>query len=298
MKAHLMKRIIETFIGPSLIKMDFFIAKEEIVNSLNTTLGVVEKRQTLPILSNVLFEVDESSLKLTATDLESEILTVSTISNFKSGGKTTVPAKKISELCRLLPENSEIHIYLDGESLKIETASGKYNLATLPSEDFPVFDQEEASSPINITSKNLKRLITKTSFAMGNQDWRHYLNGLYLSIEDTYITSVATDAHRLATASLSLNEAVSESISGIVPRKAINEIAKLVSEEGDNIILSLGSNSIKAVSGGTTFISKLIEGKFPDYEQVIPSGESSTLKIGRKLFSESLQKRIDNYQNL
>ena len=285
-----MKRIIETFIGLLLIKMDFFIAKEEIVNSLNTTLGVVEKRQTLPILSNVLFEVDESSLKLTATDLESEILTVSTISNFKSGGKTTVPAKKISELCRLLPENSEIHIYLDGESLKIETASGKYNLATLPSEDFPVFDQEEVSSPINITSKNLKRLITKTSFAMGNQDWRHYLNGLYLSIEDTSITSVATDAHRLATASLSLNEAVSESISGIVPRKAINEIAKLVSEEGDNIILSLGSNSIKAVSGGTTFISKLIEGKFPDYEQVIPSGESSTLKIGRKLFSESLSR--------
>jgi DNA polymerase-3 subunit beta len=160
----------------------------------------------------------------------------------------------------------------------------------LPSEDFPVFDQEEASSPINITSKNLKRLITKTSFAMGNQDWRHYLNGLYLSVEDTYITSVATDAHRLATASLSLNESVSESISGIVPRKAINEIAKLVSEEGDNIILSLGSNSIKVVSGGTTFISKLIEGKFPDYEQVIPSGESSTLKIGRKLFSESLSR--------
>ena len=285
-----MKRIIETFIGLLLIKMDFFIAKEEIVNSLNTTLGVVEKRQTLPILSNVLFEVDELSLKLTATDLESEILTVSTISNFKSGGKTTVPAKKISELCRLLPENSEIHIYLDGESLKIETTSGKYNLATLPSEDFPVFDQEEASSPINITSKNLKRLITKTSFAMGNQDWRHYLNGLYLSVEDTYITSVATDAHRLATASLSLNESVSESISGIVPRKAINEIAKLVSEEGDNIILSLGSNSIKVVSGGTTFISKLIEGKFPDYEQVIPSGESSTLKIGRKLFSESLSR--------
>ena len=285
-----MKRIIETFIGLLLIKMDFFIAKEEIVNSLNTTLGVVEKRQTLPILSNVLFEVDESSLKLTATDLESEILAVSTISNFKSGGKTTVPAKKISELCRLLPENSEIHIYLDGESLKIETASGKYNLATLPSEDFPVFDQEEVSSPINITSKNLKRLITKTSFAMGNQDWRHYLNGLYLSIEDTSITSVATDAHRLATASLSLNEAVSESISGIVPRKAINEIAKLVNEEGDNIILSLGSNSIKAISGGTTFISKLIEGKFPDYEQVIPSGESSTLKIGRKLFSESLSR--------
>ena len=157
--------------------MDFYITKEEVVKSLNSTLGVVEKRQTLPILANVLFEVDESSLRLTATDLESEISTISTISNFKSGGKTTAPAKKLSELCRLFSDGSEIHFFLDGDNLRIETNSGKYNLATLPSEDFPVFEKEEAGDSINITPKNLKSLIGKTSFAMGNQNWRHYLNG-------------------------------------------------------------------------------------------------------------------------
>ena len=270
--------------------MDFYITKEEVVKSLNLTLGVVEKRQTLPILSNVLFEVDESSLKLTATDLESEISTTSTISNFKSGGKTTAPARKLSDLCRLMPDLAEIHFFLDGDNLKIETESGKYNLSTLPSEDFPVFETEDTQSQINISSQNLKNLITKTSFAMGNQDWRHYLNGLYMMIDDKVITTVATDAHRLAMATSSLNEASSESTSGIVPRKSINEIGKLVGDESENVVIQLGQTSIAANVSGTTFVSKLIEGKFPDYEQVIPSGESSLLVVDRKNFSDSLSR--------
>ena len=270
--------------------MDFYITKEEVVKSLNPTLGVVEKRQTLPILSNVLFEVDESSLKLTATDLESEISTTSTISNFKSGGKITAPARKLSDLCRLMPDLAEIHFFLDGDNLKIETESGKYNLSTLPSEDFPVFETEDTQSQINISSQNLKNLITKTSFAMGNQDWRHYLNGLYMMIDDKVITTVATDAHRLAMATSSLNEASSESTSGIVPRKSINEIGKLVGDESENVVIQLGQTSIAANVSGTTFVSKLIEGKFPDYEQVIPSGESSLLVVDRKNLSESLSR--------
>ena len=270
--------------------MDFYIKKEEIVKSLNATLGVVEKRQTLPILSNVLFEVDESTLKLTATDLESEISTISTISNFKSGGRTTAPAKKLSELCRLFKDDSEIHFYLDGDNLKIDTDSGKYNLSTLPSDDFPIFEKEEGGNVVNISAQNLKAIITKTSFAMGNQDWRHYLNGLYLSVEDTLITSVATDAHRLALANAALNEGISENITGIVPRKSINEIGKIVSEYSENILLQLSANSINVSVSGTSFASKLIEGKFPDYEQVIPSGESSTLTIDKKTLSESLSR--------
>ena len=270
--------------------MDFYITKEEVVKSLNQTLGVVEKRQTLPILSNVLFEVDESSLKLTATDLESEISTTSTISNFKSGGKTTAPARKLSDLCRLLPDMTEIHFFLDGDNLRIETESGKYNLSTLPSGDFPVFETEETQSQINISSQNLKTLISKTAFAMGNQDWRHYLNGLFLLIDDKSITTVATDAHRLALAHSSLNEAVSESTNGIVPRKSINEIGKLVGEGSENVVIKLGQTSIAVNVSGTTFVSKLIEGKFPDYEQVIPSGESSLLVVDRKNFSESLSR--------
>lgn len=270
--------------------MDFYILKEEVVKSLNLTLGVVEKRQTLPILSNVLIEVDETSLKFTATDLESEISTTSTISNFKSGGKTTAPARKLSDLCRLLPDLTEIHFYLDGDNLNIETLSGKYNLSTLPSEDFPVFEIEDTESQINISSINLNMIITKTSFAMGNQDWRHYLNGLFVSIDDKNITTVATDAHRLALASTTLNEASSESTSGIVPRKSINEIGKIAGDNSDNVIVKISQTSVSVESSGTVFVSKLIEGKFPDYEQVIPSGESSVLEIDKKLFSESLSR--------
>ena len=270
--------------------MDFYILKEEVVKSLNLTLGVVEKRQTLPILSNVLIEVDETSLKFTATDLESEISTTSTISNFKSGGKTTAPARKLSDLCRLLPDLTEIHFYLDGDNLNIETSSGKYNLSTLPSEDFPVFEIEDTESQINISSVNLNMLITKTSCAMGNQDWRHYLNGLFVSIDDKNITTVATDAHRLALASTTLNEASSESTSGIVPRKSINEIGKIAGDNSDNVIVKISQTSVSVESSGTVFVSKLIEGKFPDYEQVIPSGESSVLEIDKKLFSESLSR--------
>ena len=189
-----------------------------------------------------------------------------------------------------MPDLAEIHFSLDGDNLKIETESGKYNLSTLPSEDFPVFETEDAQSQINISSQNLKNLITKTSFAMGNQDWRHYLNGLYMMIDDKVITTVATDAHRLAMATSSLNEASSESTSGIVPRKSINEIGKLVGDESENAVIQLGQTSIAANVSVTTFVSKLIEGKFPDYEQVIPSGESSLLVVDRKNFSESLSR--------
>ena len=270
--------------------MDFYISKEEVVKSLNATLGVVEKRQTLPILSNVLLEVDESSLKITATDLESEISTTSTISNFKSGGKTTAPARKLNDLCRLLPDLTEIHFFLDGDNLKIETESGKYNISTLPSEDFPVFEIEEAKSQINISSKNLKSIISNTSFAMGNQDWRHYLNGMYLNIEDKNITVVTTDAHRLAISTNSTTKSVSGEISGIIPRKSINEIGKLLSDSSEEVTLSLGSNTIMLKTDSTSFVSKLIEGKFPNYEQVLPSGESSVLSVNTKQLSEILSR--------
>jgi|TARA_B100001540_G_scaffold248876_1_gene224559 DNA polymerase-3 subunit beta len=270
--------------------MDFSIKKEDIVKALNFTLGVVEKRQTLPILSNVLLEVDESSLKLTATDLESEVSTTAIISNFKSGGKTTAPARKLSDLCRLLHDSAEIHFFLDGTDLKIESGSGKYNLTTLPSEDFPNFEVEDSSSEINISSNSLKTLISTTAFAMGNDSWRDYLSGLNLIIDDKIITAVATDGSRLAVANSSLNEAVPNNISGIVPKKSINEIGKLVAESTENILIKLGSTSISVSAGGTNFVSKLIEGKFPDHEQVIPFGESSMMKIDRKEFSESLSR--------
>ena len=270
--------------------MEISIKKEDIVSALNTTLGVVEKRQTLPILANVLFEVDESTFKLTATDLESEVTTSGPLSKIKSSGKTTTSAKKLNELCRLIPDGEEINLSLSGEKLNIKTTNGKYSLSTLPSSDFPVFDVDTGDLPLIIPAKDLKELITNTSFAMGNQDWRHYLNGLYITVEGSNILAVASDAHRLAIASTALDADSPNNMSGIIPRKSINEIAKLVSDVDGVVEVNLSSSSIKTSTPDAAFVSKLIEGKFPDYEQVIPSGDSSVLKVSTKDFSDALSR--------
>ena len=268
--------------------MEINVKKEDIVSALNTTLGVVEKRQTLPILANVLLEVEENTFKLTATDLESEVTTSGPLSNIESAGKTTTSAKKLNELCRLIPDGEEINLSLSGDKLNIKTTNGKYSLSTLPSSDFPVFDIDSGDSPLLIPAKDLRELIRSTSFAMGNQDWRHYLNGLYLSIGDGEITAVTTDAHRLAVANLSTQS--TNSFSGIIPRKSINEMSKFLSDEDGQAELKINDASLELVVGNLIFKSKLIDGKFPDYQQVIPSGESSILEINVKDFSETLSR--------
>lgn len=252
--------------------MKFTVSKTEIVKALSSTLGVVEKRQALPILSNVLLKVEDNNISITATDLESEVQTTCTPASVESTGSTTAPAKKLNELCRLLPDGSEISIFLNGDKLSVESGSGKYSISTLPSEDFPVFDVVSENTEFTILGSVLRNLISKTSFAMGNQDWRHYLNGMYLNIEDKNITVVTTDAHRLAISTNSTTKSVSGEISGIIPRKSINEIGKLLSDSSEEVTLSLGSNTIMLKTDSTSFVSKLIEGKFPNYEQVLPSG--------------------------
>ena len=153
--------------------MKFTIGKTEIVKALSSTLGVVEKRQALPILSNILLVVEENSISITATDLESEVQTRCSPTTVETKGSTTAPAKKLNELCRLLPDGSEIIIFLNGDKLCIESGSGKYSISTLPSEDFPVFDVTSEKTEFTILGSVLRNLISKTAFAMGNQDWRH-----------------------------------------------------------------------------------------------------------------------------
>ena len=268
--------------------MEITLKKEDIVSALNITLGVVEKRQTLPILANVLFEVDENLFKLTATDLESEVTTSGPLLNIESSGKLTTSAKKLNELCRLIPDGEEINLSLKSDKLNIRTSNGKYSLSTLPSSDFPVFDIDSGDTPLVMPAKDLQELIKNTSFAMGNQDWRHYLNGLFISISDGQITAVSTDAHRLALAYIPINS--DHSFSGIIPRKSINEMAKFLADQSGDAELKINDSSLELEVGNLIFKSKLIDGKFPDYQQVIPSGESSVLEINVKDFSETLSR--------
>ena len=268
--------------------MEITVKKENIVAALNTTLGVVEKRQTIPILANVLFEVDESLFKLTATDLESEVTISGPVLKIESPGKTTTSAKKLNELCRLIPDGEEINFSMSSEKLNIKTINGKYLLSTLPSSDFPIFDVDSGNSPLIMEAKDLYELIKNTSFAMGNQDWRHYLNGLYVSIDSGQITAVSTDAHRLAVANMPIKS--DNSFAGIIPRKSINEMAKFLSDKSGDIELKINDAALELVVGDLIFKSKLIDGKFPDYQQVIPSGESSVLEINVKNFAETLSR--------
>jgi len=270
--------------------MKFSVTKTEIVKALSSTLGIVEKRQALPILSNILLTVENNNISITATDLESEVKTSCTPLKVESIGSTTAPARKLNDLCRLLPDGSEVSITLNNDKLFIESGSGKYSITTLPSEDFPVFDVASENTEFTILGSVLRNLINKTSFAMGNQDWRHYLNGMYLSIDDNKITAVTTDAHRLAISSNTTTKNIAGEVSGIIPRKSINEIGKLLSDSSEEVTLSLGSNTIMLRTESSYFVSKLIEGKFPNYEQVLPSGESSVLPVNTKQLSEILSR--------
>ena len=268
--------------------MDITVTKEDIVSALSVTLGVVEKRHTLQILANVLFEVDENTFKLTATDLESLVTTSGPLTNTQSSGITTTSAKKLNELCRLIPDGEEIRIFLQEEKLNIRTKNGKYSLSILPSSDFPIFDIDSGGSPLVIPAQDLRTLITDTSFAIGPAGWKRPLEGVFLSVDEGQIVAAASDGARLAVAKIPTTS--NNSFSGIIPRKPINEMAKILSDQQGDAELKIHNASLELVVGNLIFKSKLIDGNFPDYQRVIPSGESSVLEINVKDFSETLSR--------
>ena len=271
--------------------MKFTVSKTEIVKALSPTLGVVEKRHAMPILSNILLVVEENSVSFTATDLESQVKTTCTTASIETTGKTAASARKLSDLCRLLPDGSDILIYLDGHKLFIESGLGKYSITTQQSEDFPLFDDVGESSEFKILAPTLRDMIRKTSFSMDSQNWRHYLNGMYVSVEDKGITLTATDGHRIATCSNAIMENIAGSLSGIIPRKAVNEIGKLLTDLSDEITVSLGSNTVAVKTINTAFVSKLIDGSDKvNYQRAIPVGEASTLKVNTKQLSDIISR--------
>ncbi|URQ72243.1 DNA polymerase III subunit beta [SAR86 cluster bacterium] len=262
------------------------ISKESITKALSLTGGIVEKKQTLPILSNILIEFKDNSFKLVATDLESELTIIGETDACETEGTTTASAKKLNDLCRLIPDKSNIELNLSGDKLNISTKNGKYSLATLPSNEFPIFESGDSLNSITLRSQDLKTLINSTSFAMGNQDWRHYLNGLFLKLEEGVLTAVATDAHRLA---LNCLDSVSDiNFSGIIPRKSVNEINRFIGDDNSELSLAINDTSLVLSNDNLTFKSKLIDGAFPDYNQVIPTGDSSLLDVNVKDFVSSL----------
>ena len=268
------------------------IEKETLLKPLQIVVGIVERKQTMPILSNVLIEKESGKIFFTSTDLEIQMTTsieVDDDEEDKSYYAITVAGKKFQEILRILPDHSRISIEVKDNKAQIKSNKSRFNLQSLPAVDFPKLnDQRHDAKTITISQLALKNLLCSVQFAMAQQDVRYYLNGVLFVIEDNLFRAVATDGHRLAYNAITLDVSL-EKCEIIIPRKAIGELSKLLNDSNDPIELEFSTQQLKATFSGIELVTKLIEGKFPDYQRVIPN-YINHLSINRTLVLQSLQR--------
>jgi DNA polymerase III subunit beta len=273
--------------------MQFTINRETLLKPLQLVTAVIERRQTLPILSNLLIQLNDKNLSFLGTDMEVELKGRIILEKSGESGATTAPARKLMDICRSLPEDSELRFQQKGDKLYLQCGRSRFNLSTLPATDFPMseaLDNNPEQLEFVLSQKGLRSLIESTNFAMAQQDVRYYLNGMLWELGQGSLRAVATDGHRLA---LNVKEAniMVDSSQIIVPRKAIYELSRLLSdEENDSLTIFLTKNQLKVHMQDYTFTSKLIDGTFPDYDRVIPQSGDKILEIDRDLFKASLSR--------
>ena len=269
--------------------MRFSIQREALLKRLQHVVGVVERRQTLPVLANLLVVVDATGVSLTGTDLEVEMI-ARTDAEDLSPGEVTIPARKLFDICRALPDGSRIKLEQTGERVVLSAGRSRFTLATLPATEFPTIDTIELVERVSLPEATLKELMERTGFAMANQDVRYYLNGMLLDLRESALRCVATDGHRLALAETRIETRVSAPRQVIVPRKGINELQGLF-EPGEGMVeLEFARNHLRVRRGDVTFTSKLIDGRFPDYEAVIPIGADKEVRVQRDDMRAALQR--------
>jgi DNA polymerase-3 subunit beta len=270
--------------------MHFTIQREALLKPLQLVAGVVERRQTLPVLSNVLLVVEGQQLSLTGTDLEVELVGRVTLDEPAESGEITVPARKLMDICKSLPSDALIDIRVDDQKLLVKAGRSRFSLSTLPANDFPTVEEGPGSLTFSLVQSKLRRLIERTSFAMAQQDVRYYLNGMLLEVQTGILRAVATDGHRLAMCSMDAAIEQVERHQVIVPRKGILELARLLTEQDGNVSIVLGQHHIRATTGEFTFTSKLVDGKFPDYERVLPRGGDKLVVADRQGLREAFSR--------
>lgn len=260
--------------------MNIKINRETLLKPLTSVASIVEKRHTLPILSNLLIEAKKNQIQLTATDLEMQI-SLSIESATDGDFSTTLAAKKILDICRSLPESAEINMASNDSRMTLKAGRSRFNLQTLPAADYPVMSKTQSSSTqISIGQKALKDLLKQVEFAMAQQDIRYYLNGLLLEVMDNHLNIVGTDGHRLSFTSTELKQKY-EKQEVILPRKTVIELIKLLDDSDDDVRIEMSANQVNFTFGQIKLISKIIDGKFPDYNRVIPVGHQNTFTINR-----------------
>ncbi|RIA35285.1 DNA polymerase III beta subunit [Ectopseudomonas oleovorans] len=270
--------------------MHFTIQREALLKPLQLVAGVVERRQTLPVLSNVLLVVEGQQLSLTGTDLEVELVGRVTLEDAAEPGEITVPARKLMDICKSLPSDALIDIRVDEQKLLVKAGRSRFTLSTLPANDFPTVEEGPGSLTFNLPQAKLRRLIERTSFAMAQQDVRYYLNGMLLEVQTGLLRAVATDGHRLAMCSMDATIQQDGKHQVIVPRKGILELARLLTEQDAEVAIVLGQHHIRANTGEFTFTSKLVDGKFPDYERVLPRGGDKLVLADRQGLREAFSR--------
>ena len=270
--------------------MHFTIQREALLKPLQLVAGVVERRQTLPVLSNVLLVVEGQQLSLTGTDLEVELVGRVTLEEPAQPGEITVPARKLMDICKSLPADALIDIRIDEQKLLVKAGRSRFSLSTLPANDFPTVEEGPGSLTFNLMQSRLRRLIERTSFAMAQQDVRYYLNGMLLEVSANVLRAVATDGHRLAMCSMEAGIEQADKHQVIVPRKGILELARLLTEQDGTVSIVLGQHHIRATTGEFTFTSKLVDGKFPDYERVLPRGGDKVVVADRQGLREAFSR--------
>ncbi|WP_188152069.1 DNA polymerase III subunit beta [Teredinibacter waterburyi] len=252
--------------------MKFTVARDALIKPLQLVAGVVERRQTLPILANVLLVIEGETLSLTGTDLEVEIVGRVALGSAPGDGEITVPAKKFLDICRALPDDSDINFSLSDQKVTVKSGRTRFTLSTLPANEFPAVERGANELSFSCAQSEVKRLIDRTAFAMAQQDVRYYLNGMLWEVRPNALRVVATDGHRLAMCTRTVDSNVEEVKQAILPRKGVIELSRLLIDGDVPIELTLGSNHIRATTVDYTFTSKLVDGKFPDYERVLPKG--------------------------
>ena len=274
--------------------MQFVVKRDILLKSLNFVQGIVEKKNTLPILSNVLLQLKDKKLSIVATDLD--IIFYDEISDVKviTEGSTTTSAAVLYDILRKISLNSELNFDLKSENkLSLKSDNSDFNLLCLPTDNFPTFSDEFDNQEIPLNNSKFLKLLNKTRISISNDDTRHYLNGVYFHITEdhgrNFLTGVATDSHRLSSSSLEI-DTVNDFKSLILPRKTVYQLCSLLSEISEKLIMQIGENKIKFQIGNMKLISKVIDGKFPDYKKVVPTSNDKSLVVASKEFINSIER--------
>ena len=266
------------------------IEKDILLRPLQAVSGIVERRHTLPILSNVMLEADGTTLNLLATDLEIQVATSAVLEQAASRYSVTVSARKLQDILRSLPDKTVVSLDAQEGRLQVKAGKSRFNLQTLPAQDFPkLADGGNGAVSVRLSQKVLRQLLLLVQYGMAQQDIRYYLNGLLLIVEDHQLTMVATDGHRLAYAASILPQSVTRS-EVIIPRKAVLELAKLLADGEDEVEIQILPNQVQFRFSGIELVSKVVDGKFPDYTRVIPTNYKKHFILDRLLLQQALQR--------